>query len=131
VSEGSSADLGGEAPIFGGPLTAEAGAEDGGTRIVPDYDARADELAEPAETLVATPDSVATDETAPVPAPDPEREVDDWGRSERLVSAFDPVLAFYYRYWFRVEHEGSRTCRAAAARCWSPTTRGPCRRTDR
>jgi len=106
VSEGSSADLGGEAPIFGGPVAAEAGAEDGETRVVPDYDVRADELAEPAETLVPTPDEVETGETAPVPAPDPEREVDDWGRSERLVSAFDPVLAFYYRYWFRVEHEG-------------------------
>lgn len=41
-----------------------------------------------------------------LPAPDPERNVDDWGRSERVVSAFEPLLNFYYRYWFRVEAEG-------------------------
>lgn len=39
-------------------------------------------------------------------APDPERSVDDWGRSERVVSLFEPLLNFYYRYWFRVETEG-------------------------
>lgn len=38
--------------------------------------------------------------------PDPERSVDDWGRSERVVSLFEPLLNFYYRYWFRVEAEG-------------------------
>ena len=32
--------------------------------------------------------------------------LDDWGRSESLLSLIDPVLNFYYRYWFRVETEG-------------------------
>jgi 1-acyl-sn-glycerol-3-phosphate acyltransferase len=41
-----------------------------------------------------------------IPAPDPSREVDDWGRSERVFSLMEPLLDFYYRYWFRVEVEG-------------------------
>jgi 1-acyl-sn-glycerol-3-phosphate acyltransferase len=41
-----------------------------------------------------------------VPAPEPERQLDDWGRSQRVMDAFDPLLDFYYRYWFRVETEG-------------------------
>jgi len=41
-----------------------------------------------------------------IPAPDPGREVDDWGRSERVFSLMEPLLDFYYRYWFRVEVEG-------------------------
>jgi 1-acyl-sn-glycerol-3-phosphate acyltransferase len=41
-----------------------------------------------------------------LPAVDPEREVDDWGRSEAFMRLADPVLDFYYRYWFRVEQEG-------------------------
>jgi 1-acyl-sn-glycerol-3-phosphate acyltransferase len=71
------------------------------------YDARADAYARPA--LPAPSGEEAGDEAAGldlIPPPDPEREIDDWGRSERIVSAFEPVLDFYYRYWFRVEHEG-------------------------
>lgn len=41
-----------------------------------------------------------------LPAAELDRDLDDWGRSERVVSAFDPLLNFYYRYWFRVEAEG-------------------------
>jgi 1-acyl-sn-glycerol-3-phosphate acyltransferase len=41
-----------------------------------------------------------------LPAPEEDRNLDDWGRSERVVSALDPLLNFYYRYWFRVEAEG-------------------------
>jgi 1-acyl-sn-glycerol-3-phosphate acyltransferase len=41
-----------------------------------------------------------------IPAADPSREVDDWGRSERVFELVEPVLNFYYRYWFRVEQEG-------------------------
>ena len=41
------------------------------------------------------------------PAADPERQLDDWGRSERVFDAASSrVLNFYYRYWFRVEVEG-------------------------
>jgi 1-acyl-sn-glycerol-3-phosphate acyltransferase len=42
-----------------------------------------------------------------LPAIEPERRLDDWGRSERVEGAFDRTLyEFFYRYWFRVEVEG-------------------------
>jgi 1-acyl-sn-glycerol-3-phosphate acyltransferase len=41
-----------------------------------------------------------------IPAPDSDRALDDWGRSERVFSLMEPLLNFYYRYWFRVEQEG-------------------------
>jgi 1-acyl-sn-glycerol-3-phosphate acyltransferase len=41
-----------------------------------------------------------------VPAAEPGRRLDDWGRSERIFDAIEPLLDFYYRYWFRVEVEG-------------------------
>jgi 1-acyl-sn-glycerol-3-phosphate acyltransferase len=41
-----------------------------------------------------------------IPQQDPSREVDDWGRSERVFEMVEPLLNFYYRYWFRVEQEG-------------------------
>jgi 1-acyl-sn-glycerol-3-phosphate acyltransferase len=41
-----------------------------------------------------------------VPSEDPSRDVDDWGRSEAFFRAIEPVLDFYYRYWFRVEQQG-------------------------
>jgi 1-acyl-sn-glycerol-3-phosphate acyltransferase len=42
-----------------------------------------------------------------LPAIEPDRRVDDWGRSERVEGAFDRTLyEFFYRYWFRVEVEG-------------------------
>ena len=42
-----------------------------------------------------------------LPAIEPDRQVDDWGRSERIEGFFDrTVLEFFYRYWFRTEVEG-------------------------
>ncbi|HZC13298.1 MAG TPA: lysophospholipid acyltransferase family protein [Thermoleophilaceae bacterium] len=41
-----------------------------------------------------------------VPAAEPGREVDDWGRSQRVLDLIEPLLDFYYRHWFRVEVEG-------------------------
>ncbi len=42
-----------------------------------------------------------------LPAIEPERRLDDWGRSERVEGFFDRTLfEFYYRYWFRCEVEG-------------------------
>ena len=34
------------------------------------------------------------------------RELDDWGRSQRVFDLMKPLLDFYYRYWFRVEQRG-------------------------
>jgi 1-acyl-sn-glycerol-3-phosphate acyltransferase len=42
-----------------------------------------------------------------LPGVEPERRIDDWGRSERVEGVFDAtVVEFFYRYWFRVEVEG-------------------------
>jgi 1-acyl-sn-glycerol-3-phosphate acyltransferase len=42
-----------------------------------------------------------------LPAIEPERRMNDWGRSERFEGAFDAsVIEFFYRYWFRTEVEG-------------------------
>ena len=42
-----------------------------------------------------------------LPGVEPERRLNDWGRSERIEGAFDAtVVEFLYRYWFRAEVEG-------------------------
>jgi 1-acyl-sn-glycerol-3-phosphate acyltransferase len=42
-----------------------------------------------------------------LPGVEPERRLNDWGRSERVEGAFDAtVVEFFYRYWFRAEVEG-------------------------
>jgi len=42
-----------------------------------------------------------------LPGLEPERQLTDWGRSERVEGAFDRTLVeFFYRYWFRAEVEG-------------------------
>jgi 1-acyl-sn-glycerol-3-phosphate acyltransferase len=42
-----------------------------------------------------------------LPAIEPDRRINDWGRSERIEEIFDrTVVEFFYRYWFRVDVEG-------------------------
>ncbi|HEY1276302.1 MAG TPA: 1-acyl-sn-glycerol-3-phosphate acyltransferase [Thermoleophilaceae bacterium] len=42
-----------------------------------------------------------------LPGVEPERRLNDWGRSERVEGLFDRTLYdFFYRYWFRAEVEG-------------------------
>jgi 1-acyl-sn-glycerol-3-phosphate acyltransferase len=42
-----------------------------------------------------------------LPAVEPERQITDWGRSERVETALDKTLyEFLYHYWFRVTVEG-------------------------
>src|SRR5215211_5223297 len=44
---------------------------------------------------------------AHLPGVEPERRLNDWGRSERIEGLVDATLIeFFYRYWFRVEVEG-------------------------
>jgi 1-acyl-sn-glycerol-3-phosphate acyltransferase len=38
-----------------------------------------------------------------IPTAEPDRQIDDWGRSETTFQLVGPLLDFYYRYWFRVE----------------------------
>ena len=93
--------LSGDSPLVGGVLPAGAGAEDV-PPAPPAYDARADvyRLPEPRS------EPELRDLRSLLPAPDPERQVDDWGRSERVFQMLEPMLNFYYRYWFRVRVEG-------------------------
>ena len=47
------------------------------------------------------------DHRAYLPAIEPERQVTDWGRSERVEGFFDrTIYDFLYHYWFRVEVDG-------------------------
>jgi 1-acyl-sn-glycerol-3-phosphate acyltransferase len=47
------------------------------------------------------------DMRALLPAIEPDREVSDWGRSERVEGLLDrTVYEFLYHYWFRVDVEG-------------------------
>src|SRR5918995_1280541 len=42
-----------------------------------------------------------------LPGIEPERQLNDWGRSERVEGLYDRLVAdFFYRYWFRAEVEG-------------------------
>jgi 1-acyl-sn-glycerol-3-phosphate acyltransferase len=41
-----------------------------------------------------------------IPGQEPGRQIDDWGRSETAFQLAEPILNFYYRYWFRVELQG-------------------------
>jgi 1-acyl-sn-glycerol-3-phosphate acyltransferase len=49
-----------------------------------------------------------------LPGVEPERQLNDWGRSERVEGIYDRVLLdFFYRYWFRCEIEGVENVPAA------------------
>jgi 1-acyl-sn-glycerol-3-phosphate acyltransferase len=99
--------LSADSPLLGGPLQFDAGAED--PRPAPaEYDPREDiyDLGEPPSLADGDhePDPRRLREL--IPTGDPSREVDEWDRSERIFSLMEPMLNFYYRYWFRVEQEG-------------------------
>ena len=58
----------------------------------------------PAERLPAAREQDLSDY---LPAIEPDRQVTDWGRSERVEGFFDRTLVdFYYHLWFRCEIEG-------------------------
>ena len=49
-----------------------------------------------------------------LPGVEPERQLNDWGRSERIEGIYDRTIAeFFYRYWFRAEVEGIENVPAA------------------
>jgi 1-acyl-sn-glycerol-3-phosphate acyltransferase len=93
-----------ESALLGGPVGAEAGAEDPPVATTT-YEPEADVYRIPAPAAEPEPGRLRDLPTL-VPDQDPERQVDDWGRSERVFHLMEPVLNFYYRYWFRVEVEG-------------------------
>jgi 1-acyl-sn-glycerol-3-phosphate acyltransferase len=96
--------LRGDSPLLGGPLSVDAGAEEPRSRE-PDYDAREGELDLPAEPPLERP-ADPRELRGLIPSAEPGRELDDWGRSQRVFDLVEPLLDFYYRYWFRVEARG-------------------------
>ncbi len=74
----------------------------------PVYDPAVDRLASgPPVALSAAGDDPPLERLRELlPAIEAARDLDDWGRSERVMALADPLLNFYYRYWFRVEAEG-------------------------
>jgi 1-acyl-sn-glycerol-3-phosphate acyltransferase len=103
--------LSAKSPLLGGPLEEErsrgslstsAGAEDGAAVEV--YDPHADDYSQPPAPPAEA--SHLPDLRELLPATEPARALDDWGRSERVLQLMEPALNFYYRYWFRVETEG-------------------------
>jgi 1-acyl-sn-glycerol-3-phosphate acyltransferase len=92
--------------LLGGPLPVQAGAEE--PQVAPvTYEPDADvyQMPAPAPEPEREP-APLRDLKSLVSEPDPTRQVDDWGRSERIYQLMEPVLNFYYRYWFRVSVEG-------------------------
>jgi 1-acyl-sn-glycerol-3-phosphate acyltransferase len=102
--------LGSDSPLLGGTPASERHAPDFEPKPDPGFDPSADTLsAAPVRTakLAPPPGGPSIEQLRELlPATEADREVDDWGRSERLLAVMDPLLNFYYRYWFRVEVEG-------------------------
>ena len=102
--------LGSDSLLLGGPGEAVRHAPDPEPQPEPGFDPAADLLSSPAANggeLAPTGQAPTPEQLrALLPATEVDRDLDDWGRSERLVSALDPLLNFYYRYWFRVDAEG-------------------------
>ena len=103
--------LSSESPLVGGAIAVDsgAGAEEPRPRA-PDWDPHEGELDLPREPPHANGDDSAAPDLRQlrslVPAAEPGRELDDWGRSQRVFDLVEPLLDFYYRHWFRVEVEG-------------------------
>jgi 1-acyl-sn-glycerol-3-phosphate acyltransferase len=56
---------------------------------------------------VAAPETGDLDLRRYLPAIEPDRRIDDWGRSERIEDAVDrTIVEFLYRLWFRCQVEG-------------------------
>jgi 1-acyl-sn-glycerol-3-phosphate acyltransferase len=108
--------LGSDSPLFGGAGSpAEEGSAGNGKgrpqeKPIPPWDPRADDYASGPDPLhIETPEQAeaALEELRSLlPASEEGRALDDWGRSETVISLVEPLLNFYYRYWFRVETEG-------------------------
>ena len=100
--------LSADSPLVSGSTAATAEPAENDPAPEPSYPTRDDELGlprlPPEETAGAAPDLSRLRELIPVR--EPGREVDDWGRSERVFELMQPLLDFYYRYWFRVETNG-------------------------
>lgn len=103
--------LGSDSPLFGGDgAQIEAAPKPVPPQeVIPSWDPRADDYASDPLPDPPSPDELeqaVADLRDLLPAAEPERSLDDWGRSENVVALMEPLLNFYYRYWFRVEVDG-------------------------
>ncbi|MCB0870880.1 MAG: acyltransferase family protein [Solirubrobacterales bacterium] len=110
--------LGSDSPLFGGTGQEQngngrsPGQSDPDHEESPVWDPSQDDFANAREAAAAEASRAAeellslADLRDLLPAAEPDRALDDWGRSETVVSLMEPILNFYYRYWFRVEVEG-------------------------
>jgi 1-acyl-sn-glycerol-3-phosphate acyltransferase len=101
--------FGADSPLFGGPVAPDSGAgREEAAPAEPGFDPNHDEYAtaRPLVPFGEAGDEAALDHRDLLPEQDGSRALDDWGRDERALELADPVLNFYYRYWFRVEAEG-------------------------
>lgn len=101
--------LGADSLLLGGPGQIVRHAPDPEPLPEPGFDPGADDLTPPPLDGAISPpaDSPPAEQLRDLlPAVELARDLDDWGRSERLVTALEPLLDFYYRYWFRVDTEG-------------------------
>jgi 1-acyl-sn-glycerol-3-phosphate acyltransferase len=87
--------LSADSPLVGGMRETDAG-----------FDPRTDVLDLPEPQLEPEPTPDPRTLSRLIPAEEPGREIDDWGRSEATFQLAEPLLNFYYRYWFRVELQG-------------------------
>ena len=93
-------------PLLGGSAPAGT-AREASPRSAQEYDPRSGVLDLPAPT--PAPPAFEPDERQLrelIPAAEPSRQLDDWGRSQRVFDLIEPLLDFYYGVWFRVEVEG-------------------------
>jgi 1-acyl-sn-glycerol-3-phosphate acyltransferase len=98
--------LSADSPLLGGPLDSGAGAEEPRPELS-GFDPREDPYSLPRRRVERVEDGGDLRTLrALIPARDSGREVDDWGRSERVFNLVEPALNFYYRYWFRVDAQG-------------------------
>src|SRR3954470_20970448 len=87
-------------------------------------------MAEQRRTSLAGPDTLPAargdvDLRAHLPGLEPERRVNDWGRSERIEGVLDrTAVEFLYRYWFRVEAGVIAPSPSAGAGLLFPTPAG-------
>jgi len=95
-----------DSPLLGGPAPAP-GAVGASRAPGGGYDPRSGELDLPLSAPTRAgfePDERQLREL--IPAVETGRQLDDWGRSQRVFDLVEPLLDFYYRVWFRVEVEG-------------------------
>src|SRR5437763_92956 len=106
--------LSGDSPLLGGRLDVGAGFEEPRPRPA-EYDARSGVLDLPPQKPDEGehPDPRRLQEL--IPSDEPGRALDDWGRSQRVFDLMEPLLDFYYRYWFRVDQQGVENVPAVGA----------------